>query len=181
MCSKILKWRGWTVIGEQPNLKKYVIIAAPHTSNWDFFIFLTLKWSLKLQVNFIGKHTIFVGPVGWFLRKIGGRPVNRNSSKNLVDAIVEIFETSDEFIFALAPEGTRSYKDHWKSGFYYIAVKAKVPIQLAFLDAEKKHIGFGPLIQPCGDLDEDAKKLEEFYKDIKGFKPELFSKIKFTR
>ena len=177
---KILKWRGWTIKGKQPELKKYVIIAAPHTSNWDFFIFLTLKWALKLRVNFIGKHTLFVGPIGWFLRKIGGRPVNRTQSKNLVDAIVDLFNTSDEFIFALAPEGTRSYKDHWKSGFYYIALKANVPIQICFLDTSNKHIGFGPLLEPSGDLQSDQKVLEEFYKNIKGIKPELFSKITFT-
>ena len=179
ICKKLLLMRGWQTVGQLPKLKKYVVIVAPHTSNWDFFIFLTLKFSLRLKINFIGKHTIFVWPIDWILRRLGGRPVDRNKTNNMVDAIVELFNESDQFIFALSPEGTRSYKDHWKSGFYHIAVNAGVPIQLCFLDKATKTIGFGPLLNPSGNLERDSKIIESFYQDKKGINPELFSSIKF--
>lgn len=179
ICSKILAIRGWTIVGQLPDLKKYVIIVAPHTSNWDFFIFLALKFSLRTQVNFVGKHTIFVWPVNGILRKLGGRPVDRSKSHNMVDAIADMIKQNDEFIFALSPEGTRSFKDHWKSGFYYIALKAEVPIQLCFIDMTDKTIGFGPLITPCGDIEKDQQVIKEFYQDKKGINPELMSRIEF--
>ena len=154
---------------------------APHTSNWDFFIFLALKFSLKIKVNFVGKHTIFIWPFNWILRRLGGRPVDRSKNNNMVDAIVALFNQSEEFIFALSPEGTRSYKDHWKSGFYHIAVNAKVPIQLCFLDASTKTIGFGPLLEPTGNLEKDAELIKSFYENKKGINPELGSRINFKK
>lgn len=181
LSTKLLKWRGWTLVGHPPQINKYVVIVAPHTSNWDFFIFLALKFSLKLQVNFVGKHTIFVGPIGWILRRLGGRPVDRSKSHNVVSAIVDLFNQNDKFIFALSPEGTRSYKDHWKSGFYYIAVKAKVPIQTCFLDTTNRTLGFGPLIEPCGDLEQDQVSLRSIFENKRGINPELFSDITFTK
>lgn len=181
LSTKLLHWRGWTIVGEPPKLRKFVVIVAPHTSNWDFFIFLALKFSLKLKVNFVGKHTIFVWPFDWILRRLGGRPVDRSKSQNIVNAIVELFNENDEFIFALSPEGTRSYKDHWKSGFYYIAVKAKVPIQTCFLDTTNRTLGFGPLIEPSGDLQQDQDLLRSIYQDKRGINPSLFSDITFTK
>lgn len=179
IAKKILKLLGWTIYGELPKLKKYVAIAAPHTSNWDFLMFMLLKFSLQMKANFVAKHTLFVGPFGWFLNKVGGRALNREKTENTVDAIADLFDKHEEFIFAIAPEGTRSYKKYWKSGFYFIAVKAQVPIQLCFLDSEKKQLGFGPLLEPSGDLEKDHQKLIDFYQDKKGIKPELFSDIAF--
>lgn len=176
---KILSLWGWQLIGKPPELRKYVVIIAPHTSNWDFFIFLLVKFSFQLRVNFIGKHTIFIGPIGWLLRKIGGIPVNRSKNKNVVDAIVDSFRENDDMIFALSPEGTRSYKDHWKTGFYHIALNADVPIQTCFLDADTRTIGFGPLINLSGDITNDLKIISEIYADKKGIREELFSKIRF--
>ena len=177
--TKILNLFGWQIIGRPPEIKKYVVIVAPHTSNWDFFIFLLLKFSYKLKLNFIGKHTIFIGPIGWVLRKIGGLPVIRSQNHNIVDSIVDAFNENENMIFALSPEGTRSYKDHWKSGFYHIAVNAKVPLQTGFLDKKTKTLGFGPLLELTGDKNIDLKKLQNIYGDKQGIKPELFSKIFF--
>jgi 1-acyl-sn-glycerol-3-phosphate acyltransferase len=175
----LLKSFGWTLVGEMPEQKKFVAIVAPHTSNWDFFICVLVKFALKLKLVFIGKHTIFIGPVGWVLRKMGGLPVNRSSAHNVVDAIAEEFEKRDEMIFALSPEGTRSYLPHWKSGFYYIARKAQVPVQTFFLDTATKTIGWGPMFHLTDDKDKDLERIEEFYRDKQGFKPEKFSKIVF--
>ena len=175
----ILDLFGWKLVGELPPHKKYVAIVAPHTSNWDFFIFLLVKWVYKLQVVFIGKHTIFIGPIGWALKKIGGVPVDRGGAHNMVDTIVNEFNKRDEMVFGLSPEGTRSYLDHWKSGFYHIARKAKVPIQMVFLDKATKTIGWGPLYFPSDDKEKDLIKIQKFYSDKVGFRPDKFSKIIF--
>ncbi len=172
---------GWRLVGELPELKKYVVIIGPHTSNWDFFIFVLVKMVYQLDVMFIGKHTIFIGPFGWALRKLGGIPVDRSSPHNVVDQIVNEFNTRDRMIFGLSPEGTRSYLDHWKSGFYHIAIKAKVPVQTAFLDIDTHTLGWGPLFYLTGDKDKDLEKIASFYKDKKGIKPEKFSKIIFKK
>ncbi len=181
LCLKLLNLFGWQIAGEPPTEKKYVAIVAPHTSNWDFFVFVLMKFALKLKVNFIGKHTIFVGPIGWFLKKMGGVPVDRRSKNNVVDQIVETFNQREELIFALSPEGTRSYKDHWKSGFYHIALKANVPLQFCFLDNQSKKLGFGPMINLTGDQAKDLETIKAFYQDKQGIKPKQFSKICFRQ
>jgi 1-acyl-sn-glycerol-3-phosphate acyltransferase len=175
----LIKWLGWTLVGQMPIEKKVVAIVAPHTSNWDFFICVLVKFALKIDLVFIGKHTIFIGPVGWLLRKMGGLPVDRSSAHNVVDTIVDEFNKRDQMIFALSPEGTRSYLPHWKSGFYYIARKANVPVQIFFLDAKSKTLGWGPLIHLTDDKDADLARIKEFYRDKQGFKPEKFSEIVF--
>ena len=181
-CSlKILNLFGWSVVGQPAQLDKYVIIVAPHTSNWDFFIFLLLKFYYQLKVNFIGKHTIFIGPFGWFLRKIGGIPVVRTENHNVVDTIVLAFKQNQKMIFALSPEGTRSYKNHWKSGFYHIAINAKVPVQTCFLNKTNKTLGFGPLLELCGERQKDLELIRQFYRNKKGINSELFSDIVFKK
>ena len=175
----MLKLFGWTLVGYLPTNTKYLVIVAPHTSNWDFFIFLGVKWAYELKIVFIGKHTLFIGPVGWALRKVGGIPVDRSGGHNMVDTIVNEFNKRGQMVFALSPEGTRSYLDHWKSGFYHIARKANVPIQMAFVDNMTKTIGWGPLYFPSNDKEKDLKQIQEFYNDKVGIKPEKFSKIVF--
>lgn len=175
----LLQLFGWSLVGELPANKKYVIIIAPHTSNWDFVVFILVKMVFRLKAVFIGKHTIFVGPFGWVLRKLGGIPVNRSSAHNVVDTIVYEFEKRDEMVFALSPEGTRSYLDHWKSGFYHIARKADVPVQIVYLNAGDKTLGLGPLLTMTEDKNSDLKKIAKFYADKQGIKPEKFSKIIF--
>ncbi len=140
-----------------------------------------MKFSFKLRVNFFGKHTIFVGPIGWLLRKMGGIPVNRSAAHNIVEQIVNTFEQNDSLIFALSPEGTRGYRDHWKSGFYHIALNAKVPVQICFLDMKKREVGFGPLIELSGNEQEDLQQLIAFFQDKQGVRPECFSRIAFRK
>jgi len=185
MLAKIAFWIlnlfGWKLVGQLPKLNKYVIIIAPHTSNWDFFIFILVKMHYRLDVVFIGKHTIFIGPIGWVLRKLGGLPVNRNSSHKVVDQIVDEFKLRQQMVFGLSPEGTRSYLDHWKSGFYHIAIKAKVPVQTAFLDIDTRTLGWGPLFHLSGDKEKDLDLIAEFYTNKKGIKSEKFSKIVFKK
>ncbi|MBV1909267.1 MAG: lysophospholipid acyltransferase family protein [Kangiellaceae bacterium] len=175
----ILEFFGWSIIGQPPTNEKYVIIIAPHTSNWDFFIFILMKFTFQLKVVFIGKHTIFIGPVGWLLRKMGGLPVDRSRAHNVVDTIVDEFNKRENMIFALSPEGTRSYLPNWKSGFYHIARKANIPVQSAFLNMTNKTIGWGPLFELSDDKYSDLERMKQFYQDKKGFKPEKFSKIVF--
>lgn len=179
LCGKVLRLFGWKIVGEPPQINKYVAIVAPHTSNWDFFIFILMKFALRLSVNFIGKHTIFVGPVGTLLKRWGGIPLDRSTNQNVVQSIVDEFAKRDKMIFALSPEGTRSYRDHWKSGFYHIAYNAAVPLQLCFLDKPSKSVGFGPLLTLSGDLQNDLALIREFYLTKQGIRPELFSRIAF--
>lgn len=176
----LLRLSGWKLVGQLPPIKKFVVIIAPHTSNWDFFIFVAVKFAFRIKVVFIGKHSIFIGPVGWILRKMGGIPVVRSSAHNVVDTIVAEFNNRDEMIFALSPEGTRSYLDHWKTGFYHIARKAKVPVQTAFLDRPSKVIGWGPLFELTDNKERDLERIAQFYRTKRGFKPASFSKITFS-
>jgi 1-acyl-sn-glycerol-3-phosphate acyltransferase len=169
----------WEIVGNLPKEKKFVIIIGPHTSNWDFFMFILVKFACKLRVSFIGKHTIFIGPAGWVLRKLGGIPVERSSSHNVVDTIVDEFLKRESMIFALSPEGTRSYLDHWKSGFYHIARKANVPVVAAFLDTQTKTIGWGPSFIMGDDKHKDLNKIREFFVDKKGFKQHRYSLVRF--
>lgn len=160
-----LKACGWRVIGDFPKNEKLVAIAAPHTSNWDFPVFMAAVGYLRLHVSFLGKHTLFKGPLGWLFYWLGGIPVMREgkSASEVVDRAVEEFEKRDRLVLGLAPEGTRSKVTKWKTGFYRIAVQAGVPILPAYLDASVKEIGFGDLFYPTGNMEEDLKVLQDFY------------------
>lgn len=143
-------------------------------------MFILIKFACNLKVSFIGKHTIFFGPAGWLLRKLGGIPVKRSSSNDVVNTIVEEFSKRDSMIFALSPEGTRSYLDHWKSGFYHIAKKANVPVVTAFLDTKTKTIGWGPSFIMTENKHKDLEDIGCFFSDKKGFKPHNYSSIRFN-
>jgi 1-acyl-sn-glycerol-3-phosphate acyltransferase len=181
MLARLSKWiltaLGWEIHADFPEAKKYVIVAAPHTSNWDFPIAIMAVKAVKLDVHWIGKHTIFRWPFGWFLRALGGTPVNRGQSLNLIQQMTDLFGQSEELIFALAPEGTRSKTDHWKTGFYHIARAARVPIALGYLDFGKKQVGVNRSFYPGDDIKEDFKLIREYYKDIRGKNPENESLI----
>ena len=173
----LLKLFGWKQVGELPDFKKCVIIFAPHTSNWDFVFMLMVRFCFKMDVAFLGKHTLFKPPLGWFFKWLGGIPVERSSKNNVVKQVVAEIQSRDRVQLALAPEGTRSKKPFWKSGFYHIAVQAQVPIVLSFLDSKTKTIGIGDFIQPTGDIKQDMDKIRDFYKDKLGIKPEFASDI----
>jgi 1-acyl-sn-glycerol-3-phosphate acyltransferase len=171
LASLLLKIIGWQIVGNFPELPKYVLVGAPHTSNWDFPVAMLWMFASGVRFAWIGKHTLFESPLGPMYYRLGGIPVRRDRSHNFVDQIVEQFECSDELIIAITPEGTRGKLSYWKTGFYHMAVGAGVPIVMGFLDFEHKHIGIGPILYPSGDIHADFSVLREFYSGIKGRHP----------
>lgn len=177
----ILTRLGWTLVGELPPVQKCVLIFAPHTSNWDFVIMYLTKMAKGVHVNFLGKHSLFRLPWGWFFRALGGIPVVRHEKHNVVDISIQAFAQHQRLWLAMAPEGTRSKTDYWRSGFYHIAYGAGVPLQLCFLDARTKRLGLGPLLVLSGNMEADFAILREFYRDKYGFRPELASTVQPRR
>ena len=163
--SKLLKWK---ILGN-PNLPtKCVVIVAPHTHWIDFFIAILIRKVINKQINFIGKKELFKFPLGLFFRMMGGEPVNRGSKSSSVDSIVKIFNNHSIFRLGISPEGTRKKVEHWKTGFYYIAKKAKVPIVCVSLNFKDKNTNFSNPFFPTDNLEEDFKKLKKFFVGIKG-------------
>jgi len=166
---------GWTFTGAFPkNIKKCVIIAAPHTSWVDFPLGILVKWALAIPANYIGKDSLFKPPLGFIFRWLGGAPVDRSQSHNLVDQIVTVFNAKERFYLAMSPEGTRKKTDKWKTGFYYIAKGAQVPIVMITLDFGRKNVKFSEPYFTTDDMEADFKHFHYFYKDVKGRHPELF-------
>ena len=149
-------------------MKKVVIIAVPHTSWHDFYIGLLLRKIINIRVNFIGKKELFKWPFNYYFRSIGGRPIDRTSGQNKVEEIARLFEQEDEFRLALAPEGTRKKVVQWKTGFYYIAKGAKVPIIMFTLDFKNKQNKVSEPFYPTDDIEADFKFMKGFYKDVVG-------------
>lgn len=172
---------GWRGVGKRPEKNKSIMLAVPHTSNWDFVWLMLFSWSFKVKINWMGKHTLFKNPWGIFMKFLGGVPVFRSSANNLVDQMIENFHLRDEFHLVIPPEGTRGKREYWKSGFYYIALGSKVPVTLAFLDYSTKSGGFGPQIEMTGNEVEDLEKIREFYKSYLGKHPDRMSAIKFKQ
>ena len=171
----LFKLIGWGVDGSfSPGLKKYIIAIAPHTSNWDFVIGLMARSITKIQgAHFLGKSQLFKPPYGWLFRWLGGYPVDRTSSHDMVHQVVDIFNTHDEFILAIAPEGTRKKVEKIKTGFYYIALQSHVPIIPCGFDYRRKKIVIGQPFYPSTNVEEDMEFLRKFYSQIKGRNPEL--------
>jgi|TARA_B110000967_G_scaffold360_1_gene366 1-acyl-sn-glycerol-3-phosphate acyltransferase len=170
---KIIRWR---VDGSLPiDQKKYVLIVAPHTSNWDFFLFVLTVSVLRLQPSVLIKDTIFVGPLGWFLRYCGAIPVNRKQAGSLVTYISGIYEAREEFVLIITPEGTRSPNAKWKRGFHHVARAAEVPILVVYVDSAVRTIGIEGLMEPSEDIDGDMQKLKTFFDGKKGLKPDNYA------
>jgi 1-acyl-sn-glycerol-3-phosphate acyltransferase len=174
----VLRARGWEPEGHRPASAKYVLIAAPHTSNWDLFYLLALAAVFDVQVRWMGKHTLFRGPMGWALRALGGMPIRRQRNENVVQAMARAFDAHDALALAVPAEGTRSYVPHWKSGFYHIARIAGVPIVMGYLDFARKRGGFGPELIPTGQISEDMDEVRAFYADKAGKYPECFGEVR---
>lgn len=167
---------GWKINGSfHPEVKKYVLIGAPHTSWKDFHIALLSRGAAKININLIAKKSLFKPPFGFMLRALGGLPVDRSKSANLVDAIIQMFNEEEEFRLAISPEGTRKYVENWKTGFYYIAKGADVPIVMYGFDFANKQIRLSDPFYLTDDMETDFTHFLNFYKDIKGDKPELFN------
>ncbi len=172
-----LKAAGWKLQGQLPGgMPKSVLIAAPHTSNWDLPYTLMVAFALRLNVQWLGKASIFRWPFGALMRWLGGIAVDRSKSTNLVAAsAASLVQAPGEMQLIVPPEGTRGRTRHWKTGFYFIAQQAQVPIILAFLDYERRIGGLGPVFQPTGDVEQDLLEIKRFYAPIKGKRADSFS------
>lgn len=173
----LLKILGWKTTGGLPREEKYVLIVAPHTSNWDLFYGIILAFALKLDARYIAKKELFREPFSFLMTWSGAIPIDRSSHHNIVDQMASEFNKHDNFVLALAPEGTRHKTDCWHSGFYHIALDAHVPILLAFIDYARKTGGAGPLIYPTGNLEQDTSVIRNFYLTVSGKHPENTSPV----
>ena len=178
LANKLLKLFGWRAEGSLADHPKCVIVVAPHTSNWDFPVLVLIAIALRLKVTWMGKHTLFRPPFGWIMLRLGGLPINRSARHNMVDQAVESFRMHDRLLLAIPPEGTRKRAPYWRSGFYYIALGAQVPIALGFADYRRKVGGIGGVIMPSGDVDADMALIREFYSGIVGKRPDQFGEIR---
>lgn len=167
-----LKLMGWRIEGELPRLDKFVAIGAHHTSNWDFVIFIALKFVLRLNARWFGKHSIFRWPFGGLMRSWGGIPIQRHLSLNMVEQAIQGFRDNREFILVLSPEGTRRKVERWKMGFYHIAQGAGVPIVPGALDFANRRVVIGAPFQPTGDAEADLQVLLAFFRPYVPKKPE---------
>jgi len=167
-----LKILGWRREGPFPYGQKCVLIAAPHTSNWDLFYTLCLAFAFKVKPYWMGKDTLFRGPFGGVLKWLGGVAIDRSKSNNMVSQSIEAFKENDQLVLLVPPEGTRSKVRYWKTGFYYIAHGAGVPIVLGFVDYKRKVGGFGPTMTPAGDIDADMEIIRAFYATVGGKHPD---------
>lgn len=173
LLARFIFWlTGWKTAGTVPPLKKFVVIAAPHTAGRDFIYGMCARYLFDVDFKYFAKAEVFRPPFGWLFRALGGIPIDRSNKRNVVDVAVQKFNESDAFILALAPEGTREYVAKWRTGFYYIALNARVPIVCGYLDFEHKIAGIGPTFYPTGDIEKDMEELKAFYKPIKGKYPE---------
>jgi len=172
MFFKILKWDLKGAI--DPAIKKCVIIVAPHTSWYDFFLGLLVRSILGIQSDFVGKKELFRPPFGWYFRWVGGTPLDRTPNQNKVEAITAIFKTKDVFRLALSPEGTRKKTDRWKTGFYYIAEAANVPIIKVAFDYSLKEVKVAKPFYTTGNLEKDLIEIKKFYEGVQGKNPDYF-------
>jgi len=176
----ILRLIGWRTHVIPPPTSRYVLIGAPHTSNWDFVLVLLLMAAEKIPIRLMGKDSLFRGPIGILMRSLGAIPVYRGEKTNLVDQIAAKFDEYEELVIGISPEGTRSKTSRWRTGFYYIALKADVPIVMAYLDYGNKVCGLGPSIKPTGDIQADFEIIRDFYARIVGKYPHNQGKIELS-
>ncbi|NUM43954.1 MAG: lysophospholipid acyltransferase family protein [Anaerolineales bacterium] len=169
---------GWRVDTLYPPEKKYILVGAHHTSNWDLPLGILFSLASGIKFNFLAKDEAFRWPLGGIMRWLGGVPVNRRAHTNFVDQIAKTFAEREHLIIAITPEGTRKRSEYWKTGFYYIALEAKVPIALGALDYGKKCIGIGKMLIPSGDLEADFEIIRAFYADKKGKFPHQHGEIR---
>lgn len=169
---------GWKVEGEIPESGRFVLIGAPHTSNWDFTFMLMVSFIYRVRVSWLGKDSLFKKPFGGIMRRLGGIPVYRESRNGVVEQIADLFRESEKMVLVIAPAGTRKKLDHWKSGFYWIAYSAQVPILCGALDYGRKVATLGLTFVPTGDVQGDMERIRAFYAGVQGKYPESASVIK---
>lgn len=174
----ILNLLGWRVDTFYPIEKKYIIVGAHHTTNWDLPLALLFSMASGIQFNFLAKDEAFWGPFGYVMRRLGGLPVNRRANTHFVDQIAEEFHKRENLVIGITPEGTRKKTAYWKTGFYYIALAAKVPIALAYFDYPNRRVGIGKMLTPSGNLEADLEIIRAFYADKKGKYPSQHGEIR---
>lgn len=148
-----------------------ILVGAPHTSNWDFVLMLAVTWQLGLHIRFLGKRSLFAGPLGRIMRGLGGIPVDRANPAGLVDEVIARVRDGERFYLVVTPEGTRGRADHWKSGFYRIARDTELPVTLGYVDRRTRTAGLGPTLQLTGDVSADMDLIRAFYADKTGLRP----------
>lgn len=167
---------GWDVQGSlPPEVKKCIIIVAPHTAMGDFIIGRFGFWKLRIKVNFLIKKEAFTPMLGWIIKGSGGIPVDRSRAANVTTQVVKMIQQSERINIVITPEGTRERVNQWKKGFYFLAQNANIPIAMAYIDYGKKKGGVGPVLYPSGDYDADMKIIKEFYRGMEGRHPEKFN------
>jgi 1-acyl-sn-glycerol-3-phosphate acyltransferase len=169
---------GWEAEGAKPAARRFVLIAAPHTSNWDLAYLLALAAVFELRISWMGKHTLFRPPLGWLMRRTGGIPIVRHRREDVVAQAARRFANSEELALVVPAEATRSRAEYWKSGFYHIARTAKVPIVLGYLDYARRRGGFGPALEATGDVRADMDRIRAFYADKVARYPAQFGAVR---
>jgi 1-acyl-sn-glycerol-3-phosphate acyltransferase len=173
----LLRVFGWQVEGQMPDIPKFIVVGAPHTSNLDFVMMLALGFTLQAKLYFMGKSELFRPPIGFFFRWCGGIPVDRTRSTGMVEQMVDVIQRSEQFILAVAPEGTREKVSVWKTGFYHIAKSAGIPVVLGFVDGGRRTVGVGSTFMLTDDMEADMKAIQSFYAGIVGIRPHRTSEL----
>ena len=172
-CRALLRLAGWKVVLVRPPGPKAVVIVYPHTSNWDFIVGILARYAIAIPFRFVGKDTLFRWPFGGLFRRLGGIPVNRRQSTGFVGGLIEAFDKADSLYLAIAPEGTRRRIDHWKSGFYRVALAVNVPLGLAFIDYSRREVGIEAWLSLSGNEAEDLAGIRAGYSNKRGKRPEM--------
>lgn len=168
----ILKLTGWRGVGKPIADHRFVLIGAPHTSNWDFPVMLTVVLKLRLRLYWMGKASLFRFPFGGLMRWLGGIPIDRSRAHGVVDQVTQRYQENPQLVVLIPPEGTRSKVREWRTGFYHIANNANVPILMGYIDAERKEAGLADFFYPTGDVESDIKAIRAFYATKRGIRPE---------
>ena len=163
-----LRIAGWTIRGLPPDDRKFIVIAYPHTSNWDFPLGVAICILCRVKAYWLGKHSLFKGPAGPVMKWLGGIPIDRSEAHDVVQQTINAFDNSNDLIIAVAPEGTRSKVKKWKTGFYHIALGANIPIVLGYFDYAKKEVGCLKSYSPSGDINKDMQEIKAAYEGIHG-------------
>jgi len=170
-----LKFFGWKMETEIPDIKKCIMIGAPHTSNYDFYVSMLFFLSIGMKISFLIKKEVFVFPIAGLIKKLGGIPVDRKKKNSLIEQLTELFESREKLFLLITPEGTRSRNENWKKGFYYIAKATNVPIALSYMDYKYKTLGIGPVFNASDDVEADLIKVKKYYQNINAKYPEKFA------
>jgi 1-acyl-sn-glycerol-3-phosphate acyltransferase len=171
---------GWRVEVAAPVPARCIIVGAHHTTWWDLILTLLLMGATGLRFSWVGKESLFRGALGWLLRALGGMPVRRSARANFVGQLVEAFEQGGPLRVALLPEGTRGHVDHWKTGFYYVALGAGVPVVLGYADYRRRRVGLGPVLMPTGDIAADFERYRAFYAGVTARHPERQGEVRLA-